>query len=430
MRKNINKLVAFAIGISVMSGTAVPVFAADTTTTNAATTAAVQNSSTSVQAQTTKPVLTLDESIKAAISNDDKLAYDEKAISYRNKINDNKEELDSAMSVGGDTEDFNQDTRDNTLNQLKQQRDFDEDTVIQKTTKAYNDLVTKQMTIERKTKLLEIKNKELNDQKLKKSLGLVTSIDLSDAELQIGISQNQLTLNINQLKDAQDSFKVLTGKDATQFTLEQDIKYEKFKIDGSVDEYLDNIIDGYLKLKIDALKLNKDNLDDNEVTEDNVTAAKTRSDNAKLEISGITFDGSKASTDAYNTAVKNYEADKSAYTTTLSARITYLTSKLSIYENQTNLEITKKQLKDSLKQLYTTILSTEDSIDSSKQKIEINNKKLSNAKLKYDLGLMTKSDYTKLIVDDQGSDDLDIQLRTTVDTYNTLKEKLQKPWIQ
>jgi len=31
MRKNINKVVAFAIGISVMSGSIMPVFAADTT---------------------------------------------------------------------------------------------------------------------------------------------------------------------------------------------------------------------------------------------------------------------------------------------------------------------------------------------------------------------------------------------------------------
>ena len=33
MRKNINKLVAFAIGVSIMSGSVIPAFAADTTTT-------------------------------------------------------------------------------------------------------------------------------------------------------------------------------------------------------------------------------------------------------------------------------------------------------------------------------------------------------------------------------------------------------------
>ena len=426
MRKNINKLVAVAIGVSIMSGSAMPVFAADSANN---TTAQNTNTITSVQAQTIgKQVLTLDDAIRAAINNDDKLAYDEKAISYQNKINDGKEELDDAMSVGGDTEDFNEDTRENKLKQLKQQRDFDEDTVIQKTTKAYNDLVTRQMKIGKMTGLLEVRNKELNDTKLKKNLGLVTSIELGDTELQIKSLQNQLQLSINQLKDAQDSFKVLTGKDISQFTLEQDIKFEKFKIDGAVDEYLDNVIDRYLKLKVDALKLNKDYVDDNEVSEDDVKTAKTTSDNATAPT--ISASATVDQYAEYEKKLGKYQSDKNAYTNKLSERISYLTNRLTIYEGQTNLEINKKQLKDSLKQLYTNILSTEDSIDSLKQKIELNNKKLKNAKLRYDLGLITKSDYTKSIVDDQGSDDLDIQLRTTIDTYNTLKEKLQKPWVQ
>ena len=37
MRKNINKLVAFAIGVSVISGSIIPAFAADTNTQNTST---------------------------------------------------------------------------------------------------------------------------------------------------------------------------------------------------------------------------------------------------------------------------------------------------------------------------------------------------------------------------------------------------------
>ena len=47
------------------------------------------------------------------------------------------------------------------------------------------------MKIDKSTKLLEIKNKELSDTKLKKNLGLMTSIDLSDTELEIQNLQNQ-----------------------------------------------------------------------------------------------------------------------------------------------------------------------------------------------------------------------------------------------
>jgi hypothetical protein len=40
--------------------------------------------------------------------------------------------------TSGYKKDLNSDTRDNTLNQLKQQRDFDEDSLTQQTTTEYN----------------------------------------------------------------------------------------------------------------------------------------------------------------------------------------------------------------------------------------------------------------------------------------------------
>ena len=121
MRKNINKLVAFAIGVSVIGGSIVPAFAADTTTQNTSTT-------TNVQAQTIgKPLFTLDEAIKAAESNSDTLKLDDQKVSYQDKINDTNEKLDDFTGVNGDKEDLNNDTRESTLDQIKQQRDFDED---------------------------------------------------------------------------------------------------------------------------------------------------------------------------------------------------------------------------------------------------------------------------------------------------------------
>jgi hypothetical protein len=57
MRKNINKIVALAIGISVMSVSIMPVFAADTKSTSIAN---IQTNQ--------KPILTLDDAIKSASS--------------------------------------------------------------------------------------------------------------------------------------------------------------------------------------------------------------------------------------------------------------------------------------------------------------------------------------------------------------------------
>ena len=123
--------------------------------------------------------------------------------------------------------------------------------------------------------------------------------------------------------------------------------------------------------------------------------------------------------DKYNTTI-------GSYTGMLSFRLAYLNTKLGIYTQETSLNEAKKNYKEALKTIYTNLLATEDSINYLKSSIELNNKQLSNAKLKCDLGMITKSDYNNQVAN---SKDLDIQLRSTVDSYNTLKEKIQKPWL-
>ena len=114
MRKNINKIVAFAIGISVISGSIMPVFAADTT----------QNTSNTTNVQTQvngKPVLTLDDAIKLAISISDTLKLDEMKITYQDKTNDISGKQDDFSNVGGDKKDYDNNSGDISLNKLKQQ---------------------------------------------------------------------------------------------------------------------------------------------------------------------------------------------------------------------------------------------------------------------------------------------------------------------
>jgi len=417
MRKNINKLIAVAIGVSVMSGSIVPVFAADTTQNTSTT--------TTVQAQTIgKTLLTLDDAIKAAVSNSETLTLDEQKISYQDNINDTNKKLDDFTGVNGDKEDLNNNTRDNSLNQAKQQSDFDEDKLIQKTTTAYNSIVTSQKQIDKAAKTLEIKNKELNDAKLKNSLGITTTTDLTGTKLQIETLQNQQKSSQNALNDAEYSFKVLTGKDVTQYTLEQDIKYDTFKIDGSVDDYLDNSIDSYLNYKTQLIQLNKDYYNDsnNQVSASDVNTAET--DSAAVVVPPKPGDGN-LDPNAY----QKYEdklAEKQKYAGTLSARLLYLNTRLGVYTQETTLNETKKQFKEQLRTFYTNILALEDNITTLKKNIDLNNKQISNAKLKYDLGLITKSDYNTQVL---STEDLDLQLRGYINQYNTLKEEIQKPWI-
>ena len=133
------------------------------------------------------------------------------------------------------------------------------------------------------------------------------------------------------------------------------------------------------------------------------------------------------------TAYEQYQKDTTTYNNTinnytgiLASRLTYLKTKLSNYQDETTLDENKKKFKDNLKTYYTNLLASEDKINYYKQNIQMNNEKLSNLKVKYDLGMITDSAYNTQIV---SSEDLDIQLRSEIINYDTLKEEIQKPWI-
>ena len=92
---------------------------------------------------------------------------------------------------------------------------------------------------------------------------MTIATDLKSTELEIQNLQNTQKSSENALKDAEYSFKILTGKDVSQYSLEQDVNFEPLKIDGSIDEYLDNVIDSYLKYTEQLVNLNKDYYDKN-----------------------------------------------------------------------------------------------------------------------------------------------------------------------
>jgi len=420
MRKNINKIVAFAIGISIMSGSIMPVFAADTT----------QN--VNIQNQVSqKPILTLDEVIKSAISISDTLAYDEMNISYIDKTNDIKEDQDDFNKVSDDVEDFHKDTADINLKKAKQTRDFDEDRLIKTVTDKYNIIVTNQMKINKAAKELESKNKGLEDDKLRESLGMKRLIDVKSTLLEKEKLENSQKSSQDALKDLQYSFKSLTGKDLTQYSLEQDVNFEPLKIDGSIDEYLDNAIDSYLMYTEQLVKLNKDYYDrDYEkasgITMDDMSTAETAAKTLPIAKPAADDPDYAAKYKKYTDSVDAYNNGISEYTRILASRLTYLSTKLSNYQQETTINKNKKDFKDQLKTLYTNLLASEANINYDKKNIEITNENLSNLKLKCDLGIITESAYNDEVVK---SEQADLDLRAEIISYNITKEKLQKPWI-
>lgn len=429
MKRKLNKIIAIAIGASIIGGSMVPVFAVDTT----------QGTDTSVNTQVqtgANTMLTLDDAIKSAISSSDALALDDKKISYMDKINDVNEQIDDNPQLVGkqeipmsdDMKDLNKDTRDVKLKQCKQQRDFDEDKLIQNVTTAYNDLVTSQMKIDKLKKDIELKSEDLNITKIKNDVGGATDVEVDTNSNSLEDLKDKLKSSESALKDLQYNFKVLTDKDVTKYSLDQNIKYDVFKIDDSVDGYLDNIVENYLKYSAQLVQLNREYINDSNHKVDVVSNSDKPSDTMPV-LAASTDSDIAANLNAYKEyqdSLDKYYQERYMYAFKLSARLAYLNGKLGTYESETNLDETKKQFKEQLRNFYTMLTTTEDNINLLKKNIELTNKQLKIAKVRYDTGLITKTDYDHLVVNSQ---DLDIQLRSAIDRYNTLKEEIQKPWV-
>jgi outer membrane protein TolC len=439
MRKNINKLIAFAIGISVISGSSISVFAAEnakdnstnvntsvTATTNSANNTTTTNNNTTnsnstgviyVQNQVKqKPVLTLKSAIDAAISNSDKLALKSKEIKlYEDKL-DLQDELDD---IQDNDNEFPYDKLELTVNQTKEQKEYMKDQIAQDITNKYNDLITKNNELNKLKKQLEIKTKENEYLKLKKDLGLSTEIEIKNAEIDFQTKKNEEKLKENQLKNAQDYFIILTEKDLNQYSLDQKQEFEAFKIDSSQDEYFDKVIEKYYKYDKKLIELTKDNLDDNEVDrpdkddEPNADDYKTSIENADGTVTKVPDSA------AYAKAQQAYIQSYTDYGTYLQNKYNFSSSKVSLEEN-------KKNLKKGLKESYAKLIDKENNINVAKSNIAVKNTELSIAKLKYDEGLMTKVAYDKLVLDNES---LDTDLRTSINDYNTLKNQIQKPWL-
>ena len=395
MRKNINKLVAFAIGVSIIGGSIIPAFAADTTTQNTSTT-------TNVQAQANvKPVLTLEDAIAAGIANDNTILLEIKNIN----LQEDKLDIQDDINDSG----YDYDNQELVVKQEKQKRDFMEDQVAQNITDKYNDLIAQSKSLEKIKKQIEVETKKFNDAKLQKDLGLMTSINLSQVEINIQTLKNSEVNAENKLKNSQDYFTVLTGKDLNKYVLDGDINYEVFRIDGSIDEYFDNIIDKYLEYDKESYDLFKDHV----------------KDDLKDTLPDTLPDKSSFSSDATDGTVTNPQTQNQKYQKVIEGYTAYLDAKFRVVGKSVELSEKKKSYKQILNAYYTTLLSLENNINVLKSNIELSNKQLSIAKLQVDLGLITKTQYNSQVV---ASEDLDINLRGLIDNYNKIKNSIEKPW--
>jgi len=438
MRKNIKKILTIGILLSIMNSSIVPVFAVENNEKmNVSKSAQSYEKSGDISTQIqnvhtieVKKILTLDEAIKGAINNSDKLALKSKEIKmYEDKMDLQEKSNDYYKSINQKAYDFPYDKLEAQKNQTEQSKKFMKDQIANDITNKYNDMVLKEIDINKSKKYLEFKKKDLDFMKGKLGLGMATFNEVNDTQIELKSLQNDIKAKENLLNNNKDYFRVLTDFDIKNtYKLDHNINYKKFKINGSIDEYIDDKVDKYLKYDTEILKLTKDYMKD--LKDDGIKDIMDK-DTEKIpdKDSNITAnaDGThEFDSGSYALKLIEYQQKQQEYLTRLNAYGEYIDGKYSVSEAKVKLEDTKKNLKNGLKESYSTLLDLESKIDTLKEQANSTNTKLSFAKAQVDMGLMLQNDYDKQVV---GSEDLDISLRTLVYNYNSLSTSIEKPWI-
>lgn len=444
MNKNIKKIIAIGIGLSIININISPVFAYDTDKSST-TIQGLDYNTIDAQVTSQKPILTLNKAIDAVIGNSDKLSLKSKEIKmYRDKMDLQEKINDFYESIDQKVYDFPYDKLELQEKQTKQAKEFMEDQIVNDITNKYNAIVLKEIDINKSQRDLEIKTKDLNFMQTKLEIGLATDNQMTDAQIQIKDLQDQLQAKEDSLKNNKEYFGVLTGLNLEEYTIDKNIEYETFRIDGSVDEYIDQKMDKYFKYSDEMLQLTKDyfkDLKDDGINKipDAPTILKpnvndyialdtsidpiTGGDVTKFEKNtsgGIVIDG------AYAAKLLEYQKAQATYLTMLNAHGSYLDGKYSMEENKVKLDEAKKNLKNGLKDCYSTLISLENKINTLNNQIKSTNTKLRYAKTQVDIGMMTENDYKAQILK---SEDLDIGLRTLINNYNNLRDNIENPWI-
>lgn len=426
MKKNISLLIALALSVSLAGGNCISVSAIEKSDFNVSTSNNIGVS-----------VITLDRAIDAAISNSDSLKLKSKEIKYY------KDKLKLQEYSNDFYEDINDDDIDNELlefsyDKLEIQKDqseatknFLKDQITADITDKYNAIILKEIEIENLKKSLEIKNNELYYLKAKVQIGKAKSNDLEDKEIEVKSLKDSITAKENSLSINKEYFGVLTNLNTSNCIFDRSVNYNKFKIDGSIDNYIDEKLDEYLHYNEEILNLTEDTF--NEVKDDGVDDILDEDppsvpDKAKY-VSTETDENGKPTASfnygGYALGMMEYQSKIESYIKHLQRYESYLDGKYSIDEGKVKLEDSKKKLKNGLKESYAALLDLENTIDNLSDTVNSTNKKLEFAKASVENGLMTENDYNSKVL---SAKDLESNLRKLVNTHDKLKNNIEKPW--
>lgn len=401
MKKNINKLVALGIGLSVMSSNIVPVLASEIVKTQVTTTV-TSNVESEVK------VFNLEDAINAGISHDDQIKIYSSQVNHYKALEDYYDEID---------DDSGEDENDININSAKQSKQFRVDGVEYEITNLYNSILLAQKQVEQQEAVVSNKTIETENFKLQAKHGLVTGIDVETQEQALQKEKDTLQDDKNKLNDLKGKLTLATGVDASKRSFNDTINFKPFRVNENLDDYIDdkvNIITKYSEELVDLYRDQEDDMKDDDY--DDLDSLLPDKDESKY----------KSTEDPDTGEVKAPEADyKSDYSEALGNYQKYLGIKMGSETKAAQLSIQEKEYKNKLRSTYTDILSMEAQINQMIAQINTTNKTLANTKLQYELGLMTTNDYNKAV---SGYRELDIALRQQLNGYYQLVTAFEKPW--
>lgn len=410
MRKNLNKLIAFGIGISVMTSSIVPALGAEIKTNVIS-----QQIGTKVNSVKT---IELQEVIDAAINKDDNIRICTSNINYYKNLQDYYDENDN------DYGDYGEDANEVQLKSAKQSREFRVDGVTYEITELYNNIVLMQKQIELQEINVSNKTVETDNEKLKAAQGLITQITLENQEQDLQKEKDKLQNYKNQLTDLQKNMTLKTGIDVSNCKFNDTIKFTPFRVNGDLDKHIDNNIDVITQYSKELIEIYNDEIEDME--DDHYDDLDRLIDDAQDNVKESDYKITDPSTGETKTNTAAYNAAKeSAKNGALAQYSGYLQLKNSTEKSDAQIKIQEKTYKNTLRSSYSNILNEENEINQLIAQVNTTNKTIENTKLQYNLGLMTTNNYNNAIT---GYKQLDIQLRQKINKYYNDITTFEKPW--
>ncbi len=316
-------------------------------------------------AQESKPVLTLENAIAAAITHSNELSLNSKEA----------ELLKEKMKANEGTTFYIYQNSYLQRAKNEQQRQIIQDKVTYDITNRYQTLILGEEELAHLKASLAIKQTEFRNLTLQKELGLVSEVNYKLAQLEIIQLKEKIEAKTSALHNQQDYFKLLTTKDPKDYTLDKTLNYEIFRAPGTIDSYLDDRIATYLQYDKEMVSL------------------------------------------AANNIIKDGDAPM--------AWNVYLEQKYAIESKSHTLESSQDSLKNALMTSYSSLISLEEQIAHLKMQMEILDTQLKSSALQVDLGLQTSLSHEKTSLNKM---QLDYNLRQLIVNYNKLKTSIQKPW--